>query len=281
MGCVAAKPVQPEPVQPSGDKAARGKRWGAAPAENERSSLYGRGELPPELADFELRAQAEELFIRADKDQDGRLNLAELREIMHRPEMAEIAMANYSKLRVEQSRLSRIGDERVALKEFLMEVKRSYDVSPKVAEKVLWIMNRTLEQRAAAAKEDALDAGAGEPAAAAEPAEPPQPTQEDLRMKNMQAAMAAAQQAASNGPTTPADGDAGDGPTEAAGEPPASAAAEEEAAPEQPTSGEAGDEGEAAEAAAEAPGPAEAAAAPGAPAAEAEAEAAGDADMSA
>lgn len=75
--------------------------------------MYGRRHLPKELKpeEFPLRDKAEEIFILADKDHDGKLSLQELRDIMHRPTMADQAMANYLKGREDDS------DKRVTLHE--------------------------------------------------------------------------------------------------------------------------------------------------------------------
>ena len=141
--------------------------------EGRRLSLYGRSELPPELSTFELREKAESIFIMADKDHDGRLNLAELRDIMHRPEMAEQVLANYMSGQVRQQRGGSAADERVSLEEFLAEVKRTYDLSSRVAEKMLFIYERTLKQRIAEREEPAAaddDVAAPEAASAPEAA---------------------------------------------------------------------------------------------------------------
>ena len=60
-------------------KAERAKKWLADPS-NDRSTTYGRSYLPDELQDeqFPLREKAEEIFILADKDGDGRLDLVEV-----------------------------------------------------------------------------------------------------------------------------------------------------------------------------------------------------------
>ena len=65
---------------------------------NPRNTIYGRSNLPEELKTehFALRSQAEAIFILADKDHDGRLDLNELRDIMHRPELAEMVRASVS-----------------------------------------------------------------------------------------------------------------------------------------------------------------------------------------
>ena len=115
--------------------------------------------MPEELSydTFPLREKAEEIFILADKDHDGRLSLNELRDIMHRPEMAEAALQNYTKGRE---------DERVTLQEFLEEVLKSYKISAKVAEKMLWIYEKTLTERRRQREEEA-NAPAEAPAEAA------------------------------------------------------------------------------------------------------------------
>lgn len=92
----------------------------------------------------------------------------QLREIMHRPELAEAAMENYTKAR----RASVAGDERVVLQEFLAEIKKMYDLSPKAAEKMLFIYEKTMRQRkekAEQAAEQAAEAPAVEVAAKTAP----------------------------------------------------------------------------------------------------------------
>ena len=153
MGCGA--------LAEGGDgKQGRANRWGGGGGN--RTSLYGRRDLPPELANFALREQAERIFILADKDKDGKLNLQELRDIMHRPDMAEQALQNYDKAR----RASIQGiDDRVALYDFLQELKRMHDISPKVAEKMLFIYEKMLKEKAAkeeAEKEEGGDGGKAE-----------------------------------------------------------------------------------------------------------------------
>ena len=138
MGCGASK---------SGSRQRAGSSSGSR-----RASLYGRAYLPSDLADFELRAKAEEIFILADKDQDGRLDIGELRLIMYRPEMAEQAMGNYMNGRAARH-AEEAPDERVTLEEFLAEVKKTYDVSETVAQKMLFIYERTLRQRNAEREE--------------------------------------------------------------------------------------------------------------------------------
>ena len=105
------------------------------------------------------------------------LHSAELRDIMFRPEMTDQVMANYQKGPVRQQRGGDETDERVTLEEFLAEVKKSFDVSAKVAEKMLFIYERTLRQRieaaAAAAAEPPAAEGAEEEEAAPAPAEAP------------------------------------------------------------------------------------------------------------
>ena len=72
-------------------------QWTDAGA-NPRNTIYGRSNLPEELKNeqFALRSQAEAIFILADKDHDGRLDLNELRDIMHRPELAEMVRDSVS-----------------------------------------------------------------------------------------------------------------------------------------------------------------------------------------
>lgn len=158
MGCGASK---------SGAKATRWAGSGSA-----RATVYGRRNLPSDLADFELRAKAEEIFILADKDHDGRLDVSELRDIMYRPEMAEQVMGNYMSGRQESARHEdEETDERVTLEEFLAEVKKTYDVSKKVAEKMLFIYERTLRERnEAREKEEQEEADVPQEAAQGAPA---------------------------------------------------------------------------------------------------------------
>lgn len=143
-------------------RAARAGKWIPTRGNSTRSSVYGRSCLPDELQheQFPLRDQAEAIFILADKDHDGRLNLSELRDIMHRPELAEMAMENYSKGRE---------DERVTLEEFLAEVKRTFLLSAKAAERMLFIYEKTLKKaKAKQAEEAAAQADAAKAAAQAE-----------------------------------------------------------------------------------------------------------------
>ena len=67
-------------------------------------------------------------------------------------------------------------DERVTLEEFLAEVKKTYDVSPKVAEKMLFIYERTLKQRNAEREEAEAEGDGSSPADA--PAATEVPAQE-------------------------------------------------------------------------------------------------------
>lgn len=77
MGCGASTSSKPLSTE---QKAERAKKWLANP-DNDRTTKYGRQFLPEELQDeqFPLREKAEEIFILADKDGDGRLDLVEVR----------------------------------------------------------------------------------------------------------------------------------------------------------------------------------------------------------
>ena len=46
----------------------------------------------PPLPDFPLRDEAVRIFKLADKDANGKLDLAEIKEVVKRPEMAEAAL---------------------------------------------------------------------------------------------------------------------------------------------------------------------------------------------
>ena len=87
MGCGASTPGEASTAA-AGGKEARAAKWGDTSKQSSRVTVYGRSELPQELAEFALRPKCEEIFLLADKDHDGRLDLEELRDIMHRPEMA-------------------------------------------------------------------------------------------------------------------------------------------------------------------------------------------------
>lgn len=75
MGCGASTSNKPLSAD---QKAERAKKWMADP-DNDRTTTYGRSFLPDELEgeQFPLREKAEEIFILADKDGDGRLDLVE------------------------------------------------------------------------------------------------------------------------------------------------------------------------------------------------------------
>ena len=161
MGCGASTA---KPDAGTGSKNARADKWTAN--KGTRTTMYFRSELPDDLKDFELRPKAEEIFILADRDGDGKLSMSELRDIMHRPEMTDQVMSNYTSAETRQretvlKQLTDANDERVTLEEFLAQVKKSYDTSKRVAEKMLFIYERELRNR-----QEAEEAAAAAPAAA-------------------------------------------------------------------------------------------------------------------
>ena len=127
-------------VQEEEERVTQRGRWRPSHPRSHDSSSYWRGELPDVHvnANFPLREQAEAIFMSADKDCDGRLNMKQLRDAMTQPELAEMAIACH---------MLGSNDESVTLQEFLLEVKKAYNINSQAAEHMLFAYEDVLKQR--------------------------------------------------------------------------------------------------------------------------------------